>query len=269
MKPEVSVIVSTYNRPAALERVLSALLSQSHPSFEVIIADDGSDQRTRDLVAMLAARANLCVKHVWQENEGFQAAKIRNKAVAIASGSYLLFLDGDCIPLKHFITKHCQLAQRHFFVAGNRILLSRELTDQVLSGVENPLHWSATTWLRHRLKGDCNRLLPLLCLPIPRVVNAKSWHNVKACNLGIWRSDFVRVNGFDEQYRGWGYEDSDLIIRLLKNRVHKKSGHFAVPVVHLWHEQADRTSQTDNWQRLQACLTTQEIVATKGVQQYL
>ncbi len=267
---KTSVIVTTYNWPAALKRVLFALAAQTTLDFEVIIADDGSGEET--LACIEALKEKLCfdIHHVWQQDEGFQAAKIRNKAVAKAKGDYLIFIDGDCLPLKNFIERHLLLARSSWLVAGNRILLDQDTTQQVLQGqlILNELNMAQ--WLRLKMTKACNRITPLVYIPfLPRKLKSNDWKGAKTCNLGLWKKDFVKVNGFDESFTGWGYEDSDLIIRLLRTGVKRKEGRFAIPVIHCWHEQHDRTQQKENLARLYDHLQSQIVYCPLGLNQYL
>ena len=101
--PSISVVVTTFNRPDALHLVLAALTQQTLLPNEVIIADDGSTEETRQLIVQLKTTLNYPIKHVWQADEGFRAAKIRNQAVLQANYDYLIFLDGDCVPFPDFI----------------------------------------------------------------------------------------------------------------------------------------------------------------------
>ena len=130
--PTISVVITTYNRPDALAAVVEACFMQDDKNFEIIIADDGSTANTRDTVAALAARAPVPLKHVWQPDEGFRAAMARNRGTLAATGNYIIFLDGDCVPQRDFIRRHRQLARPGFLVAGSRILLSQALTERVL-----------------------------------------------------------------------------------------------------------------------------------------
>lgn len=257
-----SLIVTTYNRPSALALVLRALAKQDISDFEVIVADDGSDTTTQQLIATLQPELPYPLKHIWQSDEGFQAAKIRNKAVAKAAGNYLIFLDGDCVPFYSFIRKHRQLAEKNWLVMGNRVLLNQSTTEQVLtflSGKVPVYEWSYITWFRVWLSSGCNRFLPLLPIPwLWRKKSATSWRGVKTCNLGMWKEDFLKVNGFDESYVGWGYEDSDLTIRLMRQGVRRKQGRFAVPVIHLWHPESDRSQEAENLARLFSLQQTPE-----------
>ena len=124
----ISVVVTTYNRPDALRAVLAGLAAQTDHGFEVLVADDGSRDDTRQLVERTAAAFPVPVAHVWQEDEGFRAGAARNRAAAVARGEYLVFLDGDCVPRPDFVAQHRTLAERGWMVAGNRILLSEAFT---------------------------------------------------------------------------------------------------------------------------------------------
>jgi glycosyltransferase involved in cell wall biosynthesis len=267
----VSVIVTTYNWPSALDRVLSGLSAQDYKHFEVIIADDGSKEDTGLVIQAWQSIAPFSIKHCWHPDQGFQAAMIRNRAAALASHDYLVFIDGDCVPLPHFVSNHAKLAEEGYFVAGNRLLLNQKFTQQVLTEKLPIEHYSASRWAHKACKGDCNRFLPLLTLPLGhlRKLKPNQWKGVKTCNLGLWREDYVRVNGLDENYVGWGFEDSDLIVRLLRAKIKRKSGKFATGVIHLWHKEQNRAMLNDNAYRLAQTLQNKEIKAKKGFDQYI
>jgi GT2 family glycosyltransferase len=105
-------------------------------------------------------------------------------------------------------------------------------------------------WFMSRLRGDINRIAPLLTFPMLRKMSPTKWESAMSCNLGVWRSDFDQVGGFDERYLGWGYEDSDLVIRLIRTGVGRKNGRFATGVIHLWHEPNDQLRSEQNLTRL-------------------
>src|SRR5258705_9246922 len=266
-----AVIITTYNRPDALEAVLRGYLAQSDHAFELIDADDGSTDDTRRVVDAFKARAPFAVTHVWHEDHGFRAAAIRNRALAATHADYIVFSDGDCVPAARFVAQHRRLAEGGWFVAGNRMLLSRSFTLRVLRNAL-PLHArSFAAWLSAWPRRDINRVLPLVMLPMGdlRKSAPQRWQGVKTCNLAAWREDLVRVNGLDEVYSGWGLEDSDLVIRLLHAGVKHKSARFAAPVFHLWHAENDRSQLAENQRRLDALLDSKRSVAALGVDRYL
>ncbi len=265
----VGVVVSTYNRPDALRAVLDGLAAQDYPRFEILVADDGSGPPTRQVVERFAERSPVTVRHVWQPDEGYRLAAIRNRAVAATAAEYVVQTDGDCVVRPDFVRRHARLAERGFFVRGSRIRLGRSLSEAVLAH-EIPIHrWGALRWLRHRARGDLDRFAPLLRLPLGplRKASPRAWDGAKACNLATWRDDYLAINGFDEAYEGWGSEDNDFVLRLIRHGVYRKDGRFSVPVLHLWHAQRSRVEE--NRARFEARLRSDLVRAERGVSQYL
>lgn len=266
-----SVIITTYNRPDTLRVVLQGFSAQDCACFEVLIADDGSTQETAQLLADLRPQLPFPLIHVWQEDRGFRAAQARNRALARAQGDYVIFVDGDCVPLPGFVSAHLRLAQSGWFVAGNRLLLSRKFSQRVLEQRIAVHVKPRTFWLYARARGWINRFAPLFTLPDNRFRCARptEWRGAKTCNLGAWREDLLRVNGLDERYEGWGHEDADLAVRLIRAGIRRKDGRFGAPVLHLWHAEHDRSLTPENIARLNQVLAGTEIRAVRGVDQYL
>ncbi|MFN9031133.1 MAG: glycosyltransferase family 2 protein [Betaproteobacteria bacterium] len=267
----ISLVVTTYNRPDALRAVLDGLSAQVDRGFEVLVADDGSGDDTRAVVTASSANSPVPTEHVWQEDRGFRAGAARNRAAARAQGEYLIFIDGDCIARPDFIAQHRALAEPGWMVAGNRILLSEAFTHRALAD-RWPLHeWRLDQWEIARREGAINRSLPLMRLGLGplRKLQARRWQRVRTCNLGLWRRDFETVNGFDEAYEGWGFEDSDLAVRLLNAGIRRKEGAFATGLLHLWHKENDRRFEASNQERLQARIASRDVRAAIGLAQYL
>jgi glycosyltransferase involved in cell wall biosynthesis len=263
----ISVIITTYNREDALAAVLSALSRQADRGFEVVIADDGSRPATAALVERWRPRLGVPLGHVWQEDKGFRAAEIRNRAILACRGDYCVFLDGDCIARSDFIAIHRRLAEPRWFVTGNRVLLSPALTEVVLRDGLQPDAWTASEWIAQRRRGGVNRLAAVLRLPLGpvRKLGPGQWRGARSCNLAVWRSDLDGVDGFDASFAGWGREDSDLLIRLLHAGVRRKDGRFATGVIHLWHPEADRAQLAANDDRLEAVLRSDRTRAERGL----
>jgi glycosyltransferase involved in cell wall biosynthesis len=263
----ISVIVTTYNREDALDAVLRSLARQTDADFEVVVADDGSEPATAQLVEAWKAKVGHRVEHVWHPDAGFRAAEIRNRAMLTSRGAYCIFLDGDCIVRPDFVATHRALAERGAFVTGNRVLLSPQLTVKVLSEKLTPENWNLARWFAQRLAGGVNRLSALLHLPLGplRRLRQSKWQGARSCNLAIWRSDLDRVDGFDADYSGCGKEDSDLILRLLHAGVRRKDGTFATGVIHLWHAEADRSQLNDNERKLDVVADSDRVRAQRGL----
>jgi glycosyltransferase involved in cell wall biosynthesis len=263
----ISIIVTTYNREDALDAVLRSLARQDDSDFELIIADDGSGEATAKLVDAWKVKFGRRLDHVWHTDRGFRAAEIRNRAILAARGAYCVFLDGDCIVRPDFIATHRRLADPGWFVTGNRVLLSAELTTEVLREKLNPASWGFGRWFAERWRGGVNRLAALLHLPLGplRRVRQRVWQGARSCNLAIWRTDLDCIDGFDADYSGWGKEDSDIIIRLLHAGVRRKDGTFATGVLHLWHRDADRSQLAENERKLAGVAAGDRIRARQGL----
>lgn len=263
----ISVILSTYQREDALDAVLRALARQTDRAFEIVVADDGSGPRTREVVERRAAHFNFPLQHVWQEDRGFRPAEARNRAIRASRGGYCIFLDGDCIPRPNFVEVHRRLAEPEWFVTGNRVLMSHELTERILTQASEVEHWSLRDWIALRRQGKINRLAPLVSLPLGplRKLRSRAWRGARSCNLAVWRRDLDGVDGFDAAYSGWGLEDSDLLIRLMRSGIRRKDGNFATGVLHLWHPENDRSSMPENQQRLDAIHAADRVRATAGL----
>ena len=263
----ISVIITTYNRPDALTAVVEALFTQDDSEFEIIIADDGSGDNTRTAVAALQARSPVALRHVWQEDQGFRAARVRNLGTLDARGDYIIFLDGDCIPQRNFIRQHRRLAQPGYLVQGSRILLSEQATQQVLAAHTDVQGLSLGQKLAWRRRGALNKVLPLLLsLPdVGRTSDRFTWRRIKSCNLAVWRTDLDLVNGFDESFLGWGHEDADLVLRLFNAGVLRKDGAYATEVLHLWHREQARDQESSNRALVEQRVSTRLILAVKGL----
>jgi glycosyltransferase involved in cell wall biosynthesis len=263
----ISIIVTTYNREDALAAVLRSLAAQDDQDFEVLVADDGSGPETAATVVAWKARVGHRLDHVWQEDRGFRAAEIRNRAILAARGAYVIFLDGDCIARPDFIASHRRLAEPGCFVTGNRVLLSASLTDKVLREQLEPERWTLARWISERLRGGVNRLSAILHLPLGplRRLRRNAWEGARSCNLAVWRIDLDRIDGFDADYHGWGKEDSDIVVRLLRAGVRRKDGMFATGVLHLWHPHEDRAGLAENERRLSDIMRADRVRAGCGL----
>lgn len=267
--PRVALIIATYNRPVALDRVLGSVARQRSMPDQVIIADDGSDARTSAVVASWRDRLGAPLIHAWQPDDGFRLAASRNRAAREARADLFVFIDGDCLLRPGVIAEHRRLAEAGCAVAGNRILLSPRLTEAVEQGVADPVSWGLKDWARARLAGDVERLSPLLTLPghAWRRLRPLHWLQMRGCNMAVARGDFERVNGFEEQMSGWGFEDSDFAIRLINAGVRVKSGRFATAVLHLWHRERARDDAERNRQRALAARRNGVVLASLGLRQ--
>lgn len=227
-------MVTTFNEPHFLEHVLCSLAKQTVRAAQIVVADDGSSPGCRDVVQRWSS--HLPITLVWQPDNGFRASRIRNLAILKATGDHLIFIDGDCLVPDNFIESHQKLAQPGWVVTGGRQLLDKTRSSEILDAHD----FSHTRkWLRG---------LKFLRLPLGFIRNLtpRQWRLVKTCNVGLLKSDLFAVGGFDERYRGWGREDSDLIVRLLHLGCRIRNGRFASCVLHFWHEKQSRAQLSSN-----------------------
>jgi glycosyltransferase involved in cell wall biosynthesis len=249
----ISILLATYNWPQALKLCLESLATQTDQDFEIIIADDGSTESTKQVIETFKASQSISITHLWQEDHGFRKTKILNQAIAAAHGSYLVFLDGDCIAQPDFVARHRALAQKGYLVTGSRILLNENLTHQLLSWP----NWSFTDFLQNllskRLSGGINKYWPLkikLGNSSWRDYKKFVWRRIKGCNMACWKSDAEAINGFDETMTGWGHEDADFVFRLQHHGIHRKSGSWSTEVLHLFHPIHDQSNAAENARRV-------------------
>ena len=258
--PKISLIISTYESPAALEKVLQGLEAQTVRPLEILIADDGSGPATRALIGNWQARLGL--RHVWHEDDGFRKTIILNKALAAAKGDYVVMLDGDCVPQRQFIRDHGALAEKNFWVQGRRCFVKEAYVMDFAVGRTPIGAWS----LRGRITG----LAKAFRLPFPVVRRNRRHRGIIGCNMGFWREDLVAVNGFDEEYTGWGIgEDSDLGARLYQLGRPRKFVYGWAVVYHLNHPQLPRPHVPASKQRLAETIASGKIRCQRGLAQYL
>jgi GT2 family glycosyltransferase len=262
----ISVVITTYNRSEALVPVLAALAAQDDTGFEVVIADDGSNQTHQDAVQAAAKSLGLPLTHVWHPDVGFTASRVRNLGVAAARGTYIVMLDGDCVPETDFVRRHRLLSQPGYFVNGSRVVLSQGLTQAVVRG-DLRLHGRGLLfWLGKRLTGDASKLSALMRLPdwALRRPGKFVWKGIRSCNMAVWRTDFETVDGFDESFVGWGHEDADFVLRLHNAGIQRKNGFAATEVYHLWHPQASRGAESRNAATVRQRMQSLQVLPTIG-----
>jgi len=259
MKPNISLILNTYENPTALEKVLNALSNQTDTSAEIVVADDGSGPATGKVIGSFID--GLRIKHCRQEHEGFRRSVVLNKAIARATGDYLVFLDGDSVPAREFVSDHAALAERGYWVQGRRAFV-----DESCVGAFEP---SCGHVLLLALRGKLSGLLKAVRLPFPLVKRGRKQRGILGCNLGIWRDDLIAVNGYDEMFTGWGREDADLGNRLYHLGRDRKFVYGRAIIYHLNHPVLPRDRLQTNQSLLDETLREKRVRARKGVDQYL
>lgn len=266
----ISVILSTYNHPTALQRTLWGYAVQTDTDFEIIVADDGSQCETRHIVQKFSAQSPLTLRHVWHEDLGFRKTVILNKALQQAAGAYLVFSDGDCIPRNDFVAAHRRLARRGFFISGGSHIDIPESIHQDLTATDiSQQRVFDIAWLRERAghmrrfryrltrNGQLAWLLDRLT-PRPGVF--------VGCNAAAWKHDVLAVNGFDETI-GYGFEDQELGVRLTNLGIRSCRRKYSLVTVHQTHARPYRDAEIvhSNRQRLRQTRTRRIIRTSHGI----
>lgn len=244
MKPTVTLIINTAQQADYLSRVLRAVTHQSEKPDELVIAEDGEDADTRRVIEQWIANQGGTCLHLTQEKAGFRRSRILNHAIARSVSDYVVFLDGDTIPHPDFVRDHRLMARRGHFFQGHRVLIKQAGAAQFGLGSFN------ADRRRALLAGQLQGLKHVYrwMAPFRRVL--RHLDGVRGCNLGIWRDDLLRTNGYDEDYVGWGCEDLDLALRLIRANILRMDVRGRALCYHLWHPLADRTNLEINRQRL-------------------
>ena len=253
--PKASIILATYQWPEALGMVLSGLVTQTDRNFEVLIADDGSDERTKQVIELYKRRVPFEIQHFWQENRGFRKSRILNEAIRAAQGETLIFLDGDCIPQAEFVEQHVALQERGAYVCGRRVDLSKEFSEGLNSArVEaGALNSFATglmdLWFDCLRKNGSKPLHRAYLVKTPWIRKLSKLDRVvdlKGCNFSCARADMLAIDGFDHSFEGYGREDTDVELRLQNLGLHIKSAKNLCLQFHLWHAPRAFTPANDS-----------------------
>lgn len=269
---KVSLIITTYNWPTALARVLESVAAQTRLPDEVLIADDGSGPETAAVIARAGARFPVLLKHVWQEDLGFRAARARNRGIAASKGDYIVLLDGDMLVHPDFIADHLMLAERGFFLQGGRLKANDEESQRLLAG-SKPVY---APWVKanfHEFDGT-KRLYAFRAPLLARwKARSRSGGRVMSCNTSFWRDDLLRVNGFDERMEGYGAEDRELVVRLENAGLRRRALKWCALAMHLEHRSRAQDDVNDpglpNNRLLQASIEQHLVRCELGIDQHL
>lgn len=240
----VGVIISTYNNPKWLEKVFWGYMNQQLPADEIVVADDGSKDDTRELIEKY--KEYLPIKHVWQPDAGFQKSRILNKAIAVSTADYLIFTDQDCIPMPNFIAVHCRYAEKGYFLSGGYFKLPMELSLTLTKADIESEDAFRLGWLKeHGLKCSfkCTKLIK--CNTFKWLMNhitptKATWNG---CNASGWRENVLAVNGFNEEMH-YGGQDREFGERMWNSGLKSKQIRYSAIALHLDHKRPYKTPET-------------------------
>ena len=262
---KISLIITTYNWPIALASVLDSVKRQSVLPNEVVVADDGSIESTRILLEQIAYDFPCPLHHVWQEDLGFRVARCRNLAIAASIGDLVILLDGDMILDTHFIEDHLTASRKGYFSQGSRVLLNNETSSKLLTGeISKPSYLSRGISRRRNLFR-----LPLLSFIWRNLSAGQKRSGIKTCNQSWWRTDLVKLNGFDERMISWGKEDNELAARAFHAGILRQDIKYSAIAFHIWHQERHLNGQSLNQQYLDETNALGKIWADNGLNKHL
>ena len=258
-----SLIIATYNWKEALELVLKSVLNQSIMPFEVIIADDGSKDDTKQLIEAYRKKFKIPLIHVWHEDQGFRLSEIRNKSIKQAKGNYIIQIDGDTILHKDFVKDHQKFARKKQFISGSRVLLDRSFSEKILESKKFKFNFFS----KHIKNKHYHLHIPPLAKILRKPTNDVSGviHSVRGCNMSFWKEDLLSVNGYNEDMTGWGREDSELSVRLVNLGLTKINLRFSAIQYHIFHPENSKSNLNTNDQILKETLAQKKIYVPNGI----
>lgn len=256
--PSCSLVISTYNWPEALDLCLKSLMTQKYLPQEIIIADDGSRKETRELIRQYQQHSPVPLKHIWHEDNGFRKTIILNAAIQQAEGEYIIQIDGDIIVHPSFVSDHLRSAKRGQFIRGSRAMI-RENTSTRIQESKDVAFSFFSKGILHRFNAV---RLPFLASLIK--TDPYSPADVKGCNMAFWKSDFIRVNGYNNNLTGWGHEDIELAARFINNGIVKRHLKLSAVCYHIHHELNSRHREKENKRHYEEVLSNGLKFCTNG-----
>lgn len=242
----ISVIISTYNKEEWLRKVLDGYKYQTYNHYEVIVADDGSRESTKELIDSFRDDYPVPIQHIWHEDEGYRRQRILNIAIQKATMPYILFTDGDCIPRKDFVETHAKFAEEGYFLSGGYCKLPISTSEVIVEDDIRTERCFDVHWLKQQDKLKGTQALKLNTSPVLASIldmitptNA-SFNN---CNSSAWKEDLIAINGYDERMQ-YGGPDRELGERLINFGLKPKQVRHKAIVLHLDHARGYKTPES-------------------------
>ena len=260
---KAALLISTYNWSQSLDLVLRSLNLQTILPYEILIADDGSKQETKQLIQDFQKKITIPIRHFWQEDMGFRKSKILNKAVAGTTAAYIIQIDGDCIMHPRFIEDHVNFAHKGVYLYGSRVNILPDFVTKVFEYKKIKFNLFS--------KEIKNRTRTLHFPLLSKLYKSHKGISKKfrGCNVSFWREDFISINGYNEDYEGWGREDSDLAIRLGNNGIKAGRLRYSGIVYHIHHKINSKNNFELNDKIQKETITNKIIKISNGIDKYL
>lgn len=267
---KVSLLITTYNRPDALEMVLNSVEHQVWKPDQIVVADDGSDDRTVSVIQKFQRKWQIPLLHSWHEDRGFRLAESRNKGLALINTDYVIMLDGDMILDEYFVKDHVVNATEGFFLQGGRCLLTADFTQQIL---RSPQTYPNFRYMKRGVESRFEKRITAFRAPwLTKWLRKEIRYSHKAirgCNMSFFLRDIIAVNGFNNDMIGWGREDSEFVERLFNSGIKRYNIKFSALGYHLYHEESSRESLPENDRILRNAMDNKLKYCSNGLNKFL
>lgn len=263
----ISLIISTYNSVNFLNLCLKSVSELKFMPDEIIIADDGSEEETKLLIDSYREKIPVTIKHVWHEDKGFRLAEIRNKAINASECDYIISIDGDLLLNPYFVLDHKKMSKPRTFLQGTRASLTRDFTDRIIQN----------NYLKIRKlssKDFSGRFKVIRALFIAPLINLMFEHRypkryAKGANTSFHKKDCLDINGFDNDFVGWGHEDVDFNLRMMNNEVKRRFLKHCAIAYHLYHDEKQRVNESPNKYKIEKHIEDNTIRCENGISNLL
>jgi len=262
-KLSISLIISTYNWHQALELILLSVKNQSHMPNEVIVADDGSTDETKKLIKTFQQNFPTKLMHIWHEDKGFRKAVILNKSIANINSEYIIQVDGDCILHKNFIEDHLGFVAKNHYLFGSRVNIQKAHLPNLFKN--KIIHFNLIS------KGIKKRTRTLHLPVLSRLYGKTNQlsHKFRGCNVSFWKEDIIAINGYNENFIGWGREDSEIIVRLINRGVYGRRLRYRGIIYHIYHPEKSKSRFDLNDEIQQNSIKNKSTWCENGIDKYL
>ena len=263
-----SLIITTYNQKERLALVLDSVKELSYLPNEVLIADDGSKEDTKELIQAYQKDFPVPLKHIWHEDKGFRLSEIRNLAIKNAKGEYIIIIDGDMILDKNFIKDHLSFAKRKVFLQASRTIIDEKDSQKILRDNAYKLAFDIKNFKKYRILALA-KLIYLRSRIRANFFDKNDFiRGIRGCNMSFFKKDCEDINGFNEDFIGWGREDSEFFARFLFNKGELRRLKFSAIAYHIYHKENSRTMLDANHKIYLECVKNKNTFCKNGLEKF-
>lgn len=264
-----ALLISTYNWPEALNLVLKSVMNQTVLPDEILIADDGSTEATKVVIDSFREKINIPVKHIWHEDKGFRKAMILNKAITQCESDYVIQVDGDCILHPKFINDHIKSSSPDTYLYGSRSYIQKKYKNDVLNNEKIKFTIFSPELKSLKLKSFTRDIRFHYLNKLTQKKSPNFSKKVRGCNFSFWLKDLLAINGFNEDFEGWGCEDTDVAIRMTLNKTYAYRLRYEALVYHIWHPESSKENYQAQFDAVKNVIENKIVRCENGIDKYM